>query len=193
MKIMEDYQTLGGPICLDFIATLRSRNGSRQELLDAPDALLAWSRLAQSGSSDQIAECSSADLARAITLRETIHRLIEAARTETPYDPGDLATLNSFARGTDLAPQATNLPGQSHLELKWSNNAGCDAILTTIARDAILLLTGANLDRVKSCANTKCERLFFDDSQARRRRWCSMTRCGNQSKISRYRSRQKSE
>ncbi|WP_442806810.1 CGNR zinc finger domain-containing protein [Streptomyces sp. NBC_01750] len=29
----------------------------------------------------------------------------------------------------------------------------------------------------------------MDDSQARRRRWCSMERCGNLAKVAEYRSR----
>ncbi|MFF1909458.1 CGNR zinc finger domain-containing protein [Kitasatospora sp. NPDC058218] len=34
-----------------------------------------------------------------------------------------------------------------------------------------------------------CSLLFLDDSQARRRRWCSMDRCGNLAKIAGYRAR----
>ena len=44
------------------------------------------------------------------------------------------------------------------------------------------LLTGARLDKVKRCANPECGWLFLDDSRAGKRRWCSMTSCGNRAK-----------
>ncbi|WP_329599495.1 CGNR zinc finger domain-containing protein [Streptomyces pseudovenezuelae] len=48
---------------------------------------------------------------------------------------------------------------------------------------------GPLLERVKECENPSCSLLFLDDSQARRRRWCSMGRCGNRAKIAGCRSR----
>ncbi|WP_312639773.1 CGNR zinc finger domain-containing protein [Streptomyces sp. RLA2-12] len=58
-----------------------------------------------------------------------------------------------------------------------------------MARDAVLLVGGPLLARVKECENPECSLLFLDDSQARRRRWCSMDRCGNLAKVAGYRSR----
>ncbi|XES01156.1 CGNR zinc finger domain-containing protein [Streptomyces sp. S1D4-11] len=52
-----------------------------------------------------------------------------------------------------------------------------------MARDAVLLVGGPLLARVKECENPECSLLFLDDSQARRRRWCSMDRCGNLAKV----------
>ncbi|WP_330324081.1 CGNR zinc finger domain-containing protein [Streptomyces pseudovenezuelae] len=48
---------------------------------------------------------------------------------------------------------------------------------------------GPLLERVKECENPSCSLLFLDDSQARRRRWCSMDRRGNLAKIAGCRSR----
>jgi predicted RNA-binding Zn ribbon-like protein len=58
-----------------------------------------------------------------------------------------------------------------------------------VARDAVALVRGPLLERVKKCENPDCSLLFLDDSQARRRRWCSMERCGNLAKVAGYRSR----
>jgi predicted RNA-binding Zn ribbon-like protein len=58
-----------------------------------------------------------------------------------------------------------------------------------VARDGVLLVGSPLLERVKECENPECSLLFLDDSQARRRRWCSMDRCGNLAKIAGYRSR----
>jgi predicted RNA-binding Zn ribbon-like protein len=66
-----------------------------------------------------------------------------------------------------------------------------DAALSTVARDAIDLLTGPRADRVKECEHPDCSLLFLDDSQSGNRRWCSMERCGNLAKISGYRTRRR--
>ncbi|MGW4894871.1 CGNR zinc finger domain-containing protein [Kitasatospora sp. NPDC004240] len=63
------------------------------------------------------------------------------------------------------------------------------AALSAVARDAVLLVSGPLPGRVKECENPDCSLLFLDDSQARRRCWCSMGRCGNLAKVSGYRSR----
>jgi predicted RNA-binding Zn ribbon-like protein len=48
------------------------------------------------------------------------------------------------------------------------------------------LLAGPRLDRVRRCANPECGWLFFDDSRAGKRRWCSMQACGNRAKARRH-------
>ncbi|MEX1653063.1 CGNR zinc finger domain-containing protein [Streptomyces pseudovenezuelae] len=45
------------------------------------------------------------------------------------------------------------------------------------------------MERVKEFENQRRSLLFLDDSQARRRRWCSMDRRGNLAKIAGCRSR----
>jgi predicted RNA-binding Zn ribbon-like protein len=48
------------------------------------------------------------------------------------------------------------------------------------------LLTGSKLDKVRRCANPECGWLFLDDSRAGKRRWCSMSACGNRAKARRH-------
>lgn len=68
--------------------------------------------------------------------------------------------------------------------------AGCvlelgESALAQIACDAIDLLSGSDLARVRRCAG--CSLLFLDRSPPGRRRWCSMDSCGNREKTARYR------
>ena len=55
------------------------------------------------------------------------------------------------------------------------------------------LLAGGKLDRVKRCANPECGWLFLDDSRAGKRRWCSMSSCGNREKARRHYHKSKDE
>ena len=47
-------------------------------------------------------------------------------------------------------------------------------------------LIGGKLDKVRRCANPECGWLFLDDSRAGKRRWCSMSACGNRAKARRH-------
>jgi predicted RNA-binding Zn ribbon-like protein len=60
------------------------------------------------------------------------------------------------------------------------------ALLATVARDAIDLLSGPMADRVRECDGDGCTLLFLDASRAARRRWCSMDACGARSKMAAY-------
>ena len=73
--------------------------------------------------------------------------------------------------------------------MSWTARQPARAALATVARDAVLLVRSPLLGRVKECENPDCSLLFLDDSQARRRRWCAMERCGNLAKVAGYRSR----
>jgi predicted RNA-binding Zn ribbon-like protein len=66
-------------------------------------------------------------------------------------------------------------------------------LLSTLARDAIDLVTGPYARRVRECASDECALLFVDTSRPGRRRWCSMDGCGNRAKTAGYRKRKASE
>ena len=55
-----------------------------------------------------------------------------------------------------------------------------------VARAAEELLVGP-LQRVRRCGGEGCGWLFRDTSRAGRRRWCSMSTCGNTAKVRRFR------
>lgn len=98
--------------------------------------------------------------------------------------------MNAFAAAPDLVPQLTWTPhGEPAAATGWTGGDAVGAALSTVARDTVTLLGSPLLARVKQCENPVCTLLFLDDSQARRRRWCSMERCGNLAKVAGYRSR----
>jgi predicted RNA-binding Zn ribbon-like protein len=51
------------------------------------------------------------------------------------------------------------------------------------------LLTSDEVGRVKQC--DRCDWLFLDKSRNRKRRWCSMSACGNRVKMARRYEREK--
>lgn len=58
-----------------------------------------------------------------------------------------------------------------------------------IIADAVDLLTGTALERIKRCPAHDCRWFFFDTSRNATRRWCAMADCGTKDKVQRYRDR----
>lgn len=69
----------------------------------------------------------------------------------------------------------------------WADASTARAALASIARDAIALFGGEQRQRLRECRNPHCPLLFVDTSRPGRRAWCTMRRCGNLEKTSRYR------
>ncbi|MEU7134907.1 ABATE domain-containing protein [Streptomyces sp. NPDC046261] len=185
------FPFLGGRPCLNFVATLGKRHTVRIERLPSPDALARW--ITEAG----LLPCppegfrvTDDDLAEARVLREAMYGLLTAAMRGRRPEAADLGAVNEAAAHADLVPRlapADDEPGG--LCLSWHADHPVRAALSTVARDAMLLAGGPLVARVKECEGPDCSLLFLDDSQARRRRWCSMDRCGNLAKVAGYRTR----
>ena len=156
-------------LCLEFVNTRDWRGQETPtETLTSAEELGAW---------------TAANLA--IEARETIHRVFDAtARGKTPA-AADLETLNGLLAAS---PARTTLRRERNgfswdVDMRGSTALGQLAPVLWSAGD---LLTGARLDKVKRCANPECGWLFLDDSRAGKRRWCSMSSCGNRAKARRH-------
>ncbi|MEU0213180.1 CGNR zinc finger domain-containing protein, partial [Streptomyces canus] len=57
------------------------------------------------------------------------------------------------------------------------------------AQDAVDLLLSSEIRRVRVCGADECALRFVDRSPARNRRWCSMSRCGNRTKVRLHQAR----
>lgn len=62
-------------------------------------------------------------------------------------------------------------------------------LLIPLVESATDSLVRGELGRVRSCANPRCRRVFFDGSRNGSRRWCEMRGCGNRAKAARFRAR----
>ncbi|WP_293994919.1 CGNR zinc finger domain-containing protein [Streptomyces sp.] len=58
-----------------------------------------------------------------------------------------------------------------------------------IAQDAVERLLSAEIRRVRVCGANRCALRFLDRSPAHNRRWCSMSRCGNRTKVRLHQAR----
>lgn len=61
-------------------------------------------------------------------------------------------------------------------------------LMIPIVDSAADALVANELQRVRRCADPRCDRVFYDRTRNRARRWCDMTTCGNRAKAARHRA-----
>ncbi|SOD77528.1 Putative stress-induced transcription regulator [Streptomyces sp. 1222.2] len=120
--------------------------------------------------------------------RTAVSRVVGGGLPElgiAPADTADLDLVNDAAARPPLAP-AIGADGTRG----WAPGpATGPQLLSTVARDAVDLLTGPYAQRIRMCAGDRCYLLYVDTSRPGRRRWCSMEHCGNRHKVRAHRVR----
>ncbi|MFI0821062.1 CGNR zinc finger domain-containing protein [Streptomyces sp. NPDC021098] len=176
-----DHVFVCGNPALDFAATLRARHSLRFEMFTTPARLNAW--YVESGIVDAVSPGEEADVERATAVREAVYQLVTARRLGEEYDGAALTVVNDAARTPPAAPRLTPSGRWTHATLEEA--------LSTVARHAIELLSGADVPLLKECGNPECTRVYIDRSRGMRRQWCGMESCGNRIKAAAYRARKK--
>ncbi|MFC9393252.1 CGNR zinc finger domain-containing protein [Streptomyces sp. NPDC057027] len=173
-----------GALCLELLLTGGPGPvASRYEVLDRVDGLLGWVKDCRlpAGLDPTVAD---AELAAVREVRDALWGLALAQARGERLDPGALAVLNAAAAEPPLVALV-----QEDGTRAWAPGATGTGLLATLARDAVELLTGPYADRIRECGADDCALLFADTSRPGRRRWCSMDRCGNRSKVREHRAR----
>ncbi|WP_336632735.1 MULTISPECIES: CGNR zinc finger domain-containing protein [unclassified Microbacterium] len=165
-----------------YTATLSRRLGADPfDRLTTPERLRLWPA---ANGLDPEQEPTTADLAEAIALRETVYRLGAAIAGDLVRDPPDSRLLNAAAAAGHPVPEQTG----TGMRWRLDGPRPVRAALAVIARDVIALLGGDDAGRVKTCDGVDCAGLYLDTSRGDNRRWCSMNTCGNKNKKSRMRA-----
>jgi predicted RNA-binding Zn ribbon-like protein len=186
----------GGDLALDFANTLEGTRGGppgtehlreyadlaawavHAGLLPAADGEALLARAAGEG------VAAGTALQAAVDLRRVVHDVFAALADGEPA-PADALRALRDAHGAALV-RATLAPGE-HGTHRWTW-AGDDLArpIWPVAVAAVDLLRHGPLERLKACG--QCVWLFLDQSRNRSRRWCSMSECGAQVKMRRYRA-----
>jgi predicted RNA-binding Zn ribbon-like protein len=185
---MTDFDA--GTACLELLLSGGAGTRARWEVLHQPSdlvAFLAAGRLDLAGHGVAAADVAvtAADLANARRLREAIWSAAMGAATGGGPGPAPLAVVNSVAAAPGVTPQVDPATAR----LVWRPPVTAAQLVAELARDAVATFSAPTVDRVRKCADPRCALLYLDTSRPGRRRWCSMQRCGNRSKIFEYRQR----
>jgi len=178
------FRFRSGRLCLDFTATLAARHREPVEQLAKTTDLGRWFVAASLAGQPPV--ITADELLQARQLREAVHRLVHQETRERPGSV-DIDTLNLWASHCGPRPTLHSDARSSSLVAKHPVSAA----LSSIASDAIDLLTGPRLGSVRECERPDCSVLILDTTRTQQRRWCDMARCGNQEKAARHRHRRK--
>ena len=119
------------------------------------------------------------------TLREAIYRLVRAAMAGESGVDADREIVNEHARRLPVCPQI----GADWSRQIWTGPDPAASGLASVAADAVDLLTGNAIHRVRECDAPDCALLFLDTSRPGRRRWCADGACGSKARSAAYRAR----
>ncbi|AXK35114.1 zf-CGNR multi-domain protein [Streptomyces armeniacus] len=176
-----DYAFVSGNAALDLAGTLQWRRTAPRDRLAGPADLRRWideAGLLPGGPAD----VDTGGFARALELREAVHRLAQDRLEGRRFDRGALDVVNRIA----ATPGRRVVLTDAGAEVRGDTAA----VLADVAAAAIELLADRDLV-LKECGRESCTRLYVDRSQGARRTWCGMEECGNRVKAAAYRARRR--
>ncbi len=129
------------------------------------------------------ARVDEADLASALAARESLFDLF-VARAGGGEETESIRLLESIGRDAGLTVRIED--GEPRLIATAPGVAGALGTLVAAVQTAA---ADGSLRRLKACRRDCCHWLFWDGSPPASGVWCSMTVCGNRTKVRRFRDR----
>ena len=181
---------VGNHPCLDFINTDLVINGQPTDLLSSFQDLLVWlvqaslvtdeeakriERVGKRQGNDTLKEAKAFRTA----MRDMVRRLADGE----PVPKAALETINHLLRFR-MGYSQIRRRSDSTVELNYhSEIEDANRLLGLLGKAASDLLVTCNLSLVKKCQNPACVLFFYDTTKNHARHWCSMSLCGNRSKV----------
>jgi predicted RNA-binding Zn ribbon-like protein len=192
---------VGGRLALNF-ANLPSLPASPPAESLSWEELIGFLRAAQIISperADELMGLTEADpqsafalLKRAERLRDALRlafrRLVHRQRVPRDY----VEPINEILQVTEGHDELLESGKTWRIEYV-AREGGLDWLLAAIARSAAEIIAEGEATRVRLCANPSCSLIFYDASRTHRRRWCSMSLCGNRHKVASFARRHKTD
>ncbi|GAA1419054.1 CGNR zinc finger domain-containing protein [Catellatospora coxensis] len=176
-----------GALWLDLLVSGGPGELAGFETLHTPADLAAWTKLSRLRLDPARVHVTAAELAAAVRLRDRLWELAWALIRGGPVGPELAAVVDEAAAGPPPAPRL-RVTGHG-FRREWTLPVTGTQLLSAVARDVIDVLTGPYADRLRECGGVRCGLVFLDTSRPGSRRWCSMERCGNRSKVRALRER----
>lgn len=174
----------GGRLWLDLLNSRLAYDGVARDFVAEPEAFSAW--LAAAGL--PVPEQPSAQRDALIALRERLRLEVDEIRGGGPLPEALIEEVNrrlapicvrlALGKAPDGSPALVE-----RLDTGSSGPAGA------VAADFARFICDYEPERLKRCSNPACTMVFYDQGKNARRRWCTMSLCGNRDKVARFRAR----
>ena len=176
---------VGDHPALDFLNTTVMAGGVLVDRLQTDTDVLRWLEAMDFHPPRVVATTASDLLRKARRLRETLRAATLTTKAGVTvhwkYWNGMLAKSPSHAEVTVYGSRAET-------KRMWRDETP-EEILGPLLESAVGLLTTGEFDLIRRCEDPACVLWFYDRTKSHRRRWCSMSLCGNRNKIAAFRQR----
>jgi len=185
---LQSTRTIGGRLSVDFANLTESGDVSWEGLI----TFLETVRIVSATRGSQLLELTRTDPQTADALLKKSHRLSMSLRTvfgamirKEKVSGEWIEPMNEVLRITEGHDELVQDDGTWKIEFV-AREGGLDWLLAAIARSGAEIVTEGTKARIRVCANPGCGLFFYDNSRTRRRRWCSMSVCGNRHKVATF-------
>ena len=180
---------IGNQPCLDFVNTDLVMNGQPTDLLTSFPDLIAWVIQAGLMTAEEAKEIEREDarhgtdtLRRAKAFRTTMQGLVERLAVHKSVPQTAVDAINHLLRHRIGYPQVTRR-NRTFERTHQAEGEGSSRLLGLLAETASDLLCTCDVSLIKKCQNPACVLFFYDTTKNHARHWCSMSGCGNRSKV----------
>lgn len=192
------FLILGGRLSVDFANAVSNLRGENLEDWSGLVGFLLAARLIDKDRSiglEQLEKDSpegTQEVVRAaLELRDSLRSAFEAIATRKRMDPLWVDPINRILRLTDGHDELLEVSGTARNSARWqlqfvTREQRLEWLLAAIARSAAEIISEGPEAPVRICANPQCGLFFYDTSRTGKRRWCSMSVCGNRHKVAKH-------
>ena len=184
----EQAPFVGDHIALDLLNTVLMVKGQLVDTLQTDESVLDWLKRAgqQMPSRERRALPPSAIVSAARKLREVVRDAILKRKAGKAVN---VRALNGFlAEGVSHLSLVSQKDGSLRLERQWKMESA-EQLFAPLAEAAADLLANGDFDLVRKCSSDDCVLWFYDRTKSHHRKWCSVSACGNRSKVAAFRQR----
>nr|WP_240953471.1 CGNR zinc finger domain-containing protein [Sneathiella chinensis] len=195
---VEGFYTVGGRTAIDFANSSR-RFGKDGEGLERLEELLTFLKSMghlheEEASTYHMYQFQNPDRCAAVmadlrSIRSRFIAVLGQMSSGWPMDPTFVGELNEKLEGFRTYLSLTPAEGGMELSTRLADD-GPEQLMYPIIKDIAEFLASEDGSRVRQCASDHCELFFINNSRNGRRRWCSMSTCGNRAKVNAYLKRQ---
>ncbi len=195
----EKFSLIADNLFLDFVNTLKMREGQPFETLSTFADFLAWTAavgLLDRVQAKEILEkwgpenLTDASLHEAVKFRNILRETTEDIAAGNEISGAAITEINERLKKhsgyTEIEKSENAFEKRFRLDLSEPAN-----LLQPIAESAADFLCYANFALLRKCESAACVLYFYDTTKNHRRRWCSMRGCGNKAKAAAFYQRKK--
>jgi predicted RNA-binding Zn ribbon-like protein len=193
-ELLTRFSFLGGRLALDFanLPSLPASGSSNSLSWEELIGFLQATQIVSPGRGEELLALTESDpqsafalLNGAERLRNSLRRCFDSLAKKQCIPRESIEPVNEILRVTEGHDELVESSRSWRIEYV-ARESSLDWLLAAVARSAAELITEGEATRVRLCANPACSLFFYDNSRTHRRRWCSMSLCGNRHKVAAF-------